>query len=100
MTEENQNQPPAPAPAPLETAGSAAPPDQRRRRPRRRYPRRRFYDRGPSNDNFGGGDYNNSAGSRESSGDVALEGEDRQLLPEGEGADQTPREPEFGDGVI
>ncbi len=101
MSEENENQPP-----PLQPAGAAAAPtgstapDQRRRRPRRRYPRRRFYDRGPQGDNFGGGNYNDAPNSGEGGNDSGSEGEDRQLLAEGEGGDQAEREPEFGEGIV
>ncbi|MEY2545586.1 MAG: transcription termination factor Rho, partial [Verrucomicrobiota bacterium] len=93
MTEENENQPP-----PLETtAGSAPPTDQPRRRGRRRYGRgRRFYDRGPRDENS----FNDS---NNANSDVAVEGQDRQSTVEGEaggGEDQTPREPEYGEGIV
>lgn len=97
MIDENENQP-APvesAAAPAESAPSGEQHQQQgqgpRRRGRRRYGRRRYYDRGPRDDNF----YNDSG-----RGDVAVEGEDRQLA-EGEGGDdQTPREPEYGEGIV
>jgi transcription termination factor Rho len=106
MEQENEKPPPPvetenqPRPAEGE-AGSA---EQRRRRPRRRYPRRRFYDRGPRNDNFNSSHQGNSGTeSREHApgdgGDASGEG-DRQVIVETENGDQTQGEPELGEGII
>jgi len=108
MEQDNQNQPPPPVqadgqprPADSEGGGSA---DQRRRRPRRRYPRRRFYDRGPRNENSNssfsenarseGGSYeqNGPAGA----GSVDSEAQGNEALT----SEQAQAEPEFGEGII
>jgi transcription termination factor Rho len=108
MEQDNQNQPPPPVqtegqprPADSDGGGSA---DQRRRRPRRRYPRRRFYDRGPRNDNANssysensrpeGGAYEQNGPAGEGSSDPDAQGNEALT------SEQAQAEPEFGEGII
>jgi transcription termination factor Rho len=108
MEQDNQNQPPPPVqtegqPRPAESDGGGSA-DQRRRRPRRRYPRRRFYDRGPRNDNSNssfsdnsrpdGGSYEQNGPGGESSSDPEAQGNEALT------SEQAQAEPELGEGII
>src|SRR5262249_22697419 len=100
MNEENENQP-----VPTESAL----PEQRHHRPRRRFPRKRYRDRGDRFRRDDSGESPNSSAVNADSAGAVTDVEPREqpassgreaVEAVGEGGEQVPAEPEFGEGII